>query len=233
MPVPLMEITITMKEFDRLVEVVDILRSKDGCEWDKAQKLQDLRTYFLEEAYELVDAINENDSQKIEEELGDVCLMLVFISRMFKEKKLFTMKEVLEKINDKLISRHPHVFSDKKLKDTKDIVKHWIEAKAKKKGRKTLYERLPQNAPSLLLAHILFKEDRYLGDTFNEDEKIEKVITELKKIPCSRNKEETFVAILMEILILASRHKIDMECGLRDAIFRKAKKSCYPREKLL
>lgn len=216
-----------MKEFDRLVKIVDRLRSKDGCKWDRAQRLENLRTYLLEEIYELIDAINERDREKTKEELGDVCLLLVFIARVFKEKTFFTIEDVLKKINDKLIGRHPHVFSRKKLNRTHDIVQHWVIMKAKKKNRKTLDERLPKKAPSLLLGSILFKEYRYLGNTLAEDKIIAKIEEEVKKLATSKNKKKRLVEMLMEMVKLASLEKVDLECSLRRAIFKHAKKLRY------
>ena len=105
-----------MKEFDKLVNTIKILRSPKGCPWDRAQKLIDARKHLIEETYELIDAIDEKEYDLIEEELGDLFIVLVFITDMLKGKGLFDLKKVLKKTNDKLISRHPHIFAGKALK---------------------------------------------------------------------------------------------------------------------
>ena len=151
-------ITTFMREFKKLVEIVKILRSPSGCPWDKAQKLSDLEKYLLEETYELLDTLHIKDFEKAKEEVGDLFLILVFLVQIFEEKKRFNIKQVLEKINEKLVTRHPHVFGAKRLKNKEEVLNHWIKEKAKEKKRKKLNERLPKNAPSLLLGYLLFKE---------------------------------------------------------------------------
>ena len=98
--------------FEKLVQLVKILRSKDGCDWDKVQTSDSLIPYFIEEVYELIDSIDKKDYKNTKEELGDVMLHLVFQAQISKEKGSFTFNDVLDNINTKLIDRHPHVFNE-------------------------------------------------------------------------------------------------------------------------
>lgn len=217
-----------MEEFDKLVKIVEKLRSRKGCRWDRAQKIKDLNTYLLEEVYELIDSLNSGKIDKIKEELGDVCFLLVFITQIFKEKKKFDIHKVLEKVNTKLITRHPHVFASKKMRNKREIVEHWIKLKAKEKERESVFDRLPKYAPSLLLGYILFKEIDYLGEKIDVDTIKDIVEKEIKNVNRSQNREEKLLKILWEVLKLASYYRIDLESSLRKKILKEAKKIKYP-----
>jgi len=104
------------KKFQRLVQILDTLRSENGCPWDKEQDEKSIAHYFLEEVYEAVEAISKDDTKTLAEELGDVLMEIVFLARIYKEKEKFTIFDVLEGINQKMIRRHPHVFGRKRLK---------------------------------------------------------------------------------------------------------------------
>ena len=149
--------------FQKLVEVVDVLHSPKGCPWDRKQKVSNIKNYILEEVYELCDAIDVKDPELIKEEIGDLFLLLVTFSYMFKEKKLFGVDDALEAITRKLIVRHPHVFSRKKLKTSKAVLNMWIKSKSRKKKRKSIYDRIPKSSPALLSSFLFLKEYRHLG----------------------------------------------------------------------
>ena len=221
-----------MKEFDSLVEIMRILRSKDGCPWDRAQKLKDLKDYLLEEVYELIDVIGSKHYSKIEEELGDVFLILVFICQMYAEKNKFTVKDVLKAINNKMISRHPHVFSpdfkrNNPLKTKDNVVKFWVKEKAKNKKRKNIYERLPKKAPSLLLAYILFKEEKYLGRSLEVKQAISGIKKKIQALGLSRADRKLITDIALDLSRIASLNKINLEISLREKVFSKARSLTY------
>ena len=215
------------KEFQKLINIVRILRSKKGCKWDRAQKLFNLKTYLLEETYELLDAINDKNPQRVKEELGDVFLLLIFIIQLFKENNRFTAGGVLREINAKLVSRHPHVFSSKKIKNKNDIVKYWVETKSKSKRRKTLADRLPKAAPSLLLAYIFFKEISYLGYRLDPELAIREIKKSLKEFDPSKVKKRNIYKLILDFLKLAAHYKVDLEVALREGILKEAKKLKY------
>jgi len=153
---------------------------------------------------------------------------LVFFSQIFKEKKRFDVKEVLKKINEKLITRHPHVFGKKKLKNKEEILNHWIKKKAEDKKRKTLIERLPKSAPSLLLSYLFFKENLHLGRKRNIDNLVEEINDFSKKLKDNLHKR-LLVDLIVRIIELSSYLNIDMENLLRKKILSQAKKLTYLR----
>lgn len=222
-----------MQEFDQLVKTIKILRSPKGCPWDKAQKVANYKKYLLEEAYELVEAIYKKDSFHVKEELGDLFLILVAISGMYQEKNVFSLKDVLKEINQKLIVRHPHVFSTKKLKTKEEVYAHWVQQKAKQKNRKTIQERLPKTAPALLLADIFFKEQRR-GKKMTKQDKTRQISQALdvlrefvKDFSRKANKESTLLKALIAFCSIAYLYNVNLEGLLRINLFEKAAKTSY------
>lgn len=123
-----------MKELGRLKEITDTLRGPGGCEWDLKQNYMSMREDLLEEAYELIDAVNRNDIENMEEELGDVLFLLLFYARMGEESGDFTLETAARKVGDKLIRRHPHVFADEKVENVNQILYNWEQIKRTEKG---------------------------------------------------------------------------------------------------
>jgi tetrapyrrole methylase family protein/MazG family protein len=212
-----------MEEFKKLVKIVKKLRSPKGCKWDRAQKIGNLKSYLLEEVYEFLDTIDSKKIDKIKEELGDIFLLLVFIACIFEEKRRFSVNDVLKGINEKLIARHPHVFSKRKVKNKEEIVKYWIKKKAKDKNRKSIFDRLPKNAPSLLLAYLFFKESSYLG----VKQKKEDLIYQLKKSIKKDSIKNNLIEIFFLLSQLASHYNLDVELLLRKKILKEAKRIKY------
>ncbi len=128
-----------MNEFEQLIKIIETLRAPDtGCPWDKVQTKKSLKEYIIEEAYELIEAIDKEDISNIEEELGDLLLQIIFVSQIMKEKGESSISEVIKNLNRKLIRRHPHIFSDS-IADTPAEVKNNWEKIKKKKKRKRVY----------------------------------------------------------------------------------------------
>lgn len=148
--------------FSKLVNIVEMLRGPGGCPWDRKQKLKDIKNYILEEVYELCDALDSNNPQLVKEEIGDLFLLLIVFSSFFKDKKLFTVEDTLKTITEKLISRHPHVFTSRKLKSAEAVLSRWIRSKSKKKKRKNVNQRIPKRSPALLGAHLFLREFKVL-----------------------------------------------------------------------
>ncbi len=222
-----------MKEFDRLIKIIEKLHSPKGCPWDKAQTAEDYKRYLLEEAYELVDGMQHKNTKVIREEFGDLFLILATITFHFNKKKKFTLKSVLKTINEKLISRHPHVFSSKKLATKEEVLSQWIKNKAKRKKRKTIKERLPLSSPSLLMAELFLKECGYLGKevVHSQEQRIVRRIGGLakdmksaKKLP---DKEKLVSDIILELCRLSYINKIELETLLRHRVLEEAEKVSY------
>jgi len=150
-------------ELIRLLEVMDRLRSPGGCPWDADQTHQSLIKYLLEESYEFVDAVDENDREAMREELGDILLQVYFHSRIAQEHATdpFGIEDVAKGIADKLIRRHPHVFSDLQVKDNDELLANWERLKASEKGRKSAVEGIAQSQPALsLITKLLYRAER-------------------------------------------------------------------------
>jgi len=218
-----------MKEFDALVKTIRALRAPGGCPWDRAQTVENYKKFILEETYELIDGISRNKSESVREELGDIFLILIVIADMFKEKDKFSLAECLNKVNEKLILRHPHVFSSTKLKTDKEVLAYWIKHKAKHKNRKTIKERLPLIAPALLLADLFFKEYAHLDNKkeYKKSEILQKVKKDLNSLDKRKNKKAVFSEILFELSRLSSLYNLDPENALREKVIKEAASSNY------
>ena len=142
-------------EFDDLVEIVKILRSEGGCPWDREQTHKSIRNDFIEETYEVIEAIDTDDPVLLREELGDVMLQVVFHARIAEEEKVFAVNEVADGICKKLIHRHPHVFADVCAGTSEEVLKNWEAIKSDEKSRKTVTDKLravPPMLPALMRA---------------------------------------------------------------------------------
>ncbi|MCK9572877.1 MAG: hypothetical protein M0R20_00550 [Candidatus Omnitrophica bacterium] len=218
-----------MKEFDALVKTIRALRAPGGCPWDRAQTVENYKKFILEEAYELIDGISLNKSESVREELGDIFLILIVIADMFQEKDKFSLAECLNKVNEKLVLRHPHVFSSTKLKTDKEVLAYWIKHKAKHKNRKTIKERLPLVAPALLLADLFFKEYAHLDNKkeYKKSEILQKVKKNLNLLGKRKDKRAVFGEILFELSRLSSLYNLDPENALREKVIKEAANSNY------
>ena len=154
-------------ELQRLVEVMDRLRSPGGCAWDAEQTHESLIKYLLEESYEFIDAIETEDRAGMREELGDVLLQVYFHSRIAQDHPTdpFSIEDVAGAIADKLISRHPHVFENLAVSGTDEIIENWEVIKAREKGRTSAIDGIAMAQPALpLVAKIFYRAEKYKVD---------------------------------------------------------------------
>ncbi len=166
-----------LKAFEELLNIMDELRLK--CPWDKKQTLESLRTLTIEETYELADAILKNDKEEIKKELGDLLLHIVFYAKIGSETNDFDIADVCKGISEKLIYRHPHIFSDVKVADAREVEENWEQLKLKDQGGKgTVLEGVPQSLPAMVKANRI--QDKVRGVGFDWEEK-EQVGTRLRK----------------------------------------------------
>ena len=140
-----------MNELKKLLHVADTLMGPHGCPWDREQTFFTLQTYLLEEAHELIEAIDLQDVGKIKEELGDLLYVLVFLAKMGEKEGKFTLANAAEVVTEKLIRRHPHVFDKLKVESTEEIMRNWEEIK-KKEGKKNPFDGIPPTLPALARA---------------------------------------------------------------------------------
>ncbi len=169
-----------LKAFERLLNIMDDLRT--GCPWDKEQTLESLRHLTIEEVYELSDAILENDLEEIKKELGDLMLHIVFYAKIGSEKKVFDIKDVLNHISDKLVYRHPHIYSDVDVSGADDVKNNWEKLKLKE-GKKSVLEGVPQSMPPLVKAYRIQEKVKGVGFEWEYSQQVwNKVIEELNEL---------------------------------------------------
>ena len=151
-------------QLQRLVEVMNTLRSPGGCPWDAEQTHESLIKYLLEESYEFVDAVQSDNRVDMREELGDVLLQVYFHARMAEEHPTdpFSIEDVAQGIADKLIRRHPHVFSGVEVRDSQEVLENWEELKKKEKGRTSPTDGVAMSQPALpLVEKLLYRAEKY------------------------------------------------------------------------
>ncbi len=154
------------KSIDRLVAIMDRLRDPGGCPWDREQTLHSLAPYFLEEAYEVVDAISGDQPAKLCEELGDLLLQIVFVTRIAREKDWFDLDDVCESISEKMVRRHPHVFGDREVADSTEVLQNWEEIKRDERSgtdSSSVLDGVPNSLPALLKAYRMTEKAAAVG----------------------------------------------------------------------
>ena len=206
------------KAFMRLVEIMDDLREK--CPWDKKQTIHSRRKLTIEETYELADAIMEEDYEGISEEIGDLFLHLIFYAKIGSEKKAFTLESALNKICDKLIKRHPHIYGDVKVDSEEDVKKNWEQIKLSE-GKKSVLQGVPQSLPAVIKALRLQEKTATVGlewDNIGDVwEKVEEEKAELEEAVNSQDKakiEEEFGDLMFALVNYARYLDLDPEAAL-------------------
>ena len=213
------------KNLEELIDVVAKLRAPDGCPWDREQTHQSLRPNMLEEAYEAIDAIDENNMPHLREELGDVLLQVLLHSQIASENGDFDIEGVAKELKDKLIHRHPHVFGDAKIDNAQDVLKAWDKLKAEEKTeRKSAMDGLSKSQPALVLAQKISKRAVKVGFEWPDEQSLYDCfyseIEEFKQAQKEQNKahmEEEYGDILFAAVNLARWNKIDAEQALLKA----------------
>lgn len=214
-----------MEEFKELVEVIARLRAKDGCQWDREQTHSTLRPNMIEEAYEAVDAIDDNDLKHLQEELGDVLLQVLLHSQIASEEGAFSIEDVSRELKEKLIHRHPHVFGNVKVNSTDDILNNWDKLKAEEKThRKSAMDGIPKAQSALMSAQKISKRAVKTGFEWPNEKSLYECIysefEEFKEAEKEGNKdhmEEEYGDILFATVNLARWNKIDAEQALLKA----------------
>lgn len=213
------------KNLEELIDVVAKLRAPDGCPWDREQTHTSLRPNMLEEAYEAVDAIDENDMAHLREELGDVLLQVLLHSQIASESNEFTLDDVAKELKEKLIHRHPHVFGTAKINNADDVLKTWDKLKSEEKTeRKSAMDGLSRSQAALISAQKISKRAVKTGFEWpNEESLYDCVVSEIeefKEAEIKKDKnhmEEEMGDILFAIVNLARWNKIDAEQALLKA----------------
>ena len=209
----------------RLVQVMQRLLAPDGCPWDREQSFETLRKYALEEACEVIDAIDSGDRKAIREELGDLLLQVVFQAELGRREGAFAIDDVVSGIVEKLVHRHPHVFGDMDAKDSDEVLRNWEKIKAKEKGERGLLGGVPRSLPALTRAQRIGEKVERVGfdwpDARGSRAKVTEELAELDEAIASGDAQaiEDEMGDLLFALVNLSRHvKVDAEGALRRTI---------------
>ena len=200
-------------QLQRLVEVMDTLRSPGGCPWDAEQTHESLLKYLLEESYEFVDAVQSGNRVDMREELGDVLLQVYFHARMAQEHPTdpFSIEDIAQGIADKLVRRHPHVFAGVEVQDSQEVLENWEEIKKKEKGRTSPLDGVAMAQPALpLVEKLLYRAEKYNVEVATPD-----------TVSLDGVADEGAVGqALLAVIAWANSNGIDAEAALRKEAMR-------------
>lgn len=217
-------------EFQRLIDIMDQLRGENGCPWDREQTFETLKTFVVEESYELLETIDNKDYDALCGELGDLQLQIVFMARIAKEMGLFTIEDVFHRINRKMIRRHPHVFGEQTVDSTDEVLQNWEKIKAEERKeengvrqeKKGFLSGIPKHLPALQTAYQIGVKTSRIGFDWDTpadvEEKIREEWAEVKEAEKSGNREairEELGDLLFTIANFARKYDIDPEDALR------------------
>ena len=221
----------TLNQFESLVQVITDLRGPNGCPWDKEQTHETLTTYAIEEVHELVEAIESKDDAHTCEELGDVLFQVVLHAELARQRGAFNIADIIESITSKIVRRHPHVFSDKKVSSSEEVLKNWDEIKKKEKvgkpQKKSTFD-VPISLPALQRAHKIGEKTKKIqfdwAQVSDVVEQVKKEIVELEEVLIEKNtsdsqlkKQHEVGDILFSAAQLARHLEIEPESALREA----------------
>lgn len=212
--------------FEKLVAILERLRGPGGCPWDREQTYKDIAPHTLEEVHEVLDAIDRHDLDGLREELGDLLLQIVFYAQIAKEEKKFTIDDVVDSINKKLIHRHPHVFGEQKVKDSGEVLERWEKLKFSE-GKKSVVGGVPKALPALLKAYRLGEKTARVGFDWEDSEgilaKLEEEARELHEAKQKKDEsavEHEYGDLLFTMANIGRFLGVDPEGALRKATER-------------
>lgn len=224
-------------EFSDLLEIMALLRSENGCPWDREQNHESLKKYLIEETYEVLEAIDLKDKNKISEELGDLLLQIVFHSQIGKENGTFDISDVITDVSRKMILRHTHVFGEDKAETADDVVDIWEKIKKREKGITShtgALKDIPSNLPSLMRSYKVQQKAAQVGFDWDHVEdafaKLEEEIQELKDVYKSNNMEritDELGDVLFSVVNVSRYLKIQPELALTGTINKFIKRFEY------
>lgn len=233
---------ITAFDIEPLEDVVSALRAPDGCPWDKIQTHLTLRKYLLEEAYEVLEAIDNRDTTNFCEELGDLLLQIVFHARLAEEEELFTMQDVIDGVTEKMVRRHPHVFGTLETADTNVIAENWETIKAKEKGhgdRKCVMDGISPELTTVLKTEKIQEKAAKVGFVWHKSEeiwgKVEEEIGELREAIEHKDRENAELEggdVLFSLINLLGWYKISGENALRRTNYKFLQRFSYVEEQV-
>ncbi len=212
------------QKFFTLVDIMQQLRSQSGCPWDREQTFESLRQFLLEETYEVLELIDQARYDELKFELGDLLLQVIFQSQIAAEENRFTIADVLENINKKLIHRHPNVFGNTKIRTAEEQTVNWEKMKKKEQTNRSVIAGVPREMPALLRAHRIQSKAATVGFDWQDArpvwDKLEEEIGELKQAVAQKNAveiENEFGDLLFTVVNLARFLKVNPEASLTKA----------------
>lgn len=236
---PVKDETILYRDFNQLRGIIAELRGPNGCPWDKKQTHMSLKKYLLEEAYEVLDAIDEEDDDHLAEELGDVLLQVLLHAQIGEEEGLFSIDDVIRTLSEKMVRRHPHVFQTANVDTEEGVVQQWDEIKRLEKesngqNELSILSGIPRSMPSLSRADQIQKKAAKVGFDWDNvapiwmkvQEEIAEFMNEIKQGNCTKAKKE-FGDILFAFVNLARFYEIDPELALQGTNEKFRKRFCY------
>ena len=211
-----------VSQFVTLVDIIARLRAPDGCPWDRKQTHASLRENLLEECYEALEALDEGDSEKLCDELGDLLMQVVLHTQIATEAGEFELGDVLTGINTKLIHRHPHVFGSKKVKDVEEVRRNWEMLKQEEREAGTsILASVPKQMPALGYSQEIQSRVAQVGfdweDVDGIIDKLTEEVNEFKRTESQEQRAQEFGDLLFTLVNIARRLEIDLEAALREA----------------
>jgi len=224
-----------LSQFTALVDIIARLRAPDGCPWDKQQTHASLRKNLLEECYEVLEALDEGNSDKLCDELGDLLMQVVLHTQIAAEAGEFELGDVVSSINTKLIHRHPHIFGSKKVKNAEEVALNWEILKQEERGGDTsMLASAPKQMPALGYSQEIQRRVARVGfdweDIDGVIEKLAEEISELRRADSQERKAQEFGDLLFTLANIARRLGIDLEAALREANQRFYRRFTYMEE---
>ena len=231
-----------LNSLSKLIKITDTLMGEDGCPWDKVQTRESLKPYLVEETYEVLDALDANDPEKIKDELGDLLYQILFHSKISSLKGEFNFRDVIDNLSEKMVRRHPHVFQEGELNTPDQVVKQWEEIKRNEKNQanqKSILDNIPKNLPSLLRAQKLQKKAAKEGFDWDQIsdvfDKLDEEIVEFKEAVLKKKSADIQNEIgdmIFVITNIAKCYKVDAEEALRSTNNKFIKRFQYIEQKI-
>lgn len=210
--------------FQDLVDIMALLRSENGCPWDRAQTHESIRKNFIEETYEACEAIDNGDTANLREELGDVLLQVLFHAQMEREAGRFDIGDVITEVCEKLVVRHPHIFGEASADTPEKVLENWEDIKIRTKGQtdgKKRLEDVPKSLPALMRSYKVVKRAEKAGADLGAPESVADDTTSLlgKLLSADQSAKEGIIGkLLINIVVLAKKFEIEPEEALTKAI---------------
>lgn len=230
-----MSLPRNLRKFDTLEQIIARLRAPDGCPWDREQTHTTLRGNLLSECYEVMEALDEGDTGKLCEELGDLLLQIMLHAQIARDNGEFEIEDVIESISAKIVRRHPHVFGSAKVKDAGEVMHNWEELKrGEREEGASMLEGVPKSMPALGYAYEIQRRVARVGFDWEDTEgviaKLAEEVKELREAASPEERAQEYGDLLFTLVNIARRDGVDAEAVLREANRKFYKRFAYMEE---